>query len=332
MSYAMAVLLLLTASAQAPSADAIALQISSQDPRTIAWGAYNAAAYRHRDAIPRLQQLLESPPAMDEAEARAFIDVVMDALIQLDARVPARLLVPYHGTRPAPSFVLLSRGSGREGLLLEMLPRLSGVRWFAAANMMLEDRSYGLVEHLVRNVKLRLTVHVADNENVGFGTGGGLSVGIACGIGQDPPDYPPHAEYRLHFGAQPGAVVLATGPQPIYYTRVVTTDFQYGVSETDMGGPSDEQRVDYLRAMSADPIENPFRAHTETTVTWSTADALTQRVQELRSDIERRFRSLIYRAQQFSSVPRSAVVIPPIELRIVDQRTIKAVPLPNIAR
>ena len=209
MSHPIAVALLLAATAQAPSADAIARQINSQDPRTIAWGAYNAAAYHRVEAIPRLQALLESPPLADPSEARSFTDVVMDALIQLNARVPARLLVPYHATRPVHTFILLSRASDREGPLLEMLPRLSGLPWFAAANLLLQDRSYGLVEHLVRNVKLQLTVHVADSENVGFGVGGGGSIGIGCGVGQDPAGYPPHTEYRWHFGLQSGATVLA---------------------------------------------------------------------------------------------------------------------------
>lgn len=85
--------------------------------------------------IPRLQRILQSPPAMGRAEERALIGVVMDALIQLNARIPARLLMPDIHKRPVHAFVLPSSGPDREGVLLDLLPRLSGFQWFAAADM-----------------------------------------------------------------------------------------------------------------------------------------------------------------------------------------------------
>ena len=85
------------------------------------------------NAIPRLQQILESPPVTAPSEERAFTGVVMDALIQLNARVPARLLAAYGETHPVQTFVLLSSAIDREGVLLELLPRLTGLQWFAAA-------------------------------------------------------------------------------------------------------------------------------------------------------------------------------------------------------
>ena len=117
----------------------------------------------------------------------------------------------------------------------------------------------------------------------------------------------------------------------MYYTRTVTTSFQYGVSQLDTDGPTDEHRIDYLRAMSPDPGGHPFRAHTEETVAWSTAEALRRRVEELHSLVERRFQSLIYGAQEFTSTPLSTVSAP-IAVRIVDQRSKKSVPLPKIGR
>ena len=80
-----------------------------------------------------------------------------------------------------------------------------------------------------------------------------------------------------------GLIVLAPGPHPVYYSRTVTTSFQYAVSRATIDGPNDEDRVEYLRAMSPGTGLNPFRAHTVETVAWSTADALSQRVRELRA-------------------------------------------------
>jgi hypothetical protein len=45
--------------------------------------------------------------------------------------------------------------------------------------------------------------------------------------GQNPRGYPPHAEYRFEDSPRPGFLVLASGPHPVFYSRSVTTEFQY---------------------------------------------------------------------------------------------------------
>lgn len=324
--------LLLATLAQAPAADAIGRQLDSRDTRTVAWAAYNAGAYHRVEAIPRLQQLLESPPATGPFEERAFIAVLMDALIQLDAKLPARILVPHMQRHPVQTFVLLSRATDREGVLLDLLPQLTSIQWFAAANLLFEDRSPGLVEHLARTVKLQLTVHVADDEHLAPGAGHSVSVGIACGIGQDPPAYPPHAEYRFVLGSQPGTTVLAPGPHPVYYSRTVTTSLQYGVSEATTGGPSGEDRMEYLRAMSIDRGGVPFRAHSMEIVVWSTPEAFSQRVRELRAGVARRFQYLVDEARRSRAVPIEPLTPPLVELHVVDRRKDQSAPLPKIDR
>jgi hypothetical protein len=117
----------------------------------------------------------------------------------------------------------------------------------------------------------------------------------------------------------------------VYYSRAVTTSFQYPVSELTTAGPSDEDRMEYLLAMSAD-MGIRFRAHTEVTVRWSTAEALLQRVRQSRAEVEQRFRSTVERARRFYPVPPSLVVQPTVEVHLVDRRVDTAVPLPKIGR
>lgn len=52
----------------------------------------------------------------------------------------------------------------------------------------------------------------------------------------------------------------------------------------------------------------------------------------LRALVEGRFRSLVDRARQVRSLPPDLALQPPIELRVVDQRSNKAVPLPASGR
>jgi hypothetical protein len=326
----LAIALLLGVGIQMPSADDIARQLDSTDARTAAWGAYYAAAYHREDMVPRLQRLLETPPTTGPQETSAFIGVLMDALILLNARVPARTVVSYVERQPVQAFVLLSNASEREAVLLDLLPRLSGPRWFAAADMLFDDRSPGLIAHLVRTVRLQLTVTVVDDEHHGCGLGGGLSGGVADGIGQNPANYPPHAEYRFESAPSRGFIVLTTGPHPVYYSRYVWRTFQYPISIILESGPTDEDRVEYLRAMTPDIGSNPFRADTIASVPWTTASDLVARVPQLRSEVERRFRGLVDRARQSRPGPGDLVVEPRIEIRLLDCRTDTSVALPKI--
>jgi hypothetical protein len=244
--------------------------------------------------------------------------------------VPARIVVPYVERHPVEAFALLSNATEREAVLLDLLPRLSGSRWFAAADMLFEDRSPGLIAHLVRTVRLQLTVAVVDDEHHGCFPGGGASGGVADGMGQSPANYPPHAEYRFESAPRRGFVVLATGPHPVYYSRNVWRTFQYPISVILESGPTDEDRVAYLRAMTPDIGSNPFRAETVAFVPWTTASNLLARVPQLRSDVNGGFRGLVNRVREYRPGPADLVVEPRIEIRFLDCRTDRSVALPRI--
>jgi hypothetical protein len=196
--------------------------------------------------------------------------------------------------------------------------------------MLLEDRAPGFAEYLVGSIRLRLTVTVGDVDRVWLGGSRRGPDGVGCGVGQDPPGFPPHAEYRFEGEPRPGFLVLATGPHSVYYSRRVTTSLQYAVSHLHTTAPSDEHRMDYLRAMSSETGGNPFRANTEVTVRWSTANALVGRIGQLRSEVEHRFRSLVDRARQFHPIPSDLLVQPPIDVQLVDRRSDRTAPLPKI--
>jgi hypothetical protein len=99
---------------------------------------YLAGVYQLTAAVPALQRMLESPPAMTERERPAFVDVVLDALIQLNARLPAPLVARYAEMRPVQSLALLTnsidRGSSaskRFGATSSGSTNSSSTRWFA---------------------------------------------------------------------------------------------------------------------------------------------------------------------------------------------------------
>lgn len=321
----------------APPFDEFAQQVDrnldSDDSRTVAWAAYNAGEYHLTSTVPKLQRILDSPPTSKAVERRALPDVVLDALIQLDAKLPASLVDRYVGERPVQAFVLLTNATGRESVLLDRLKTSSGHQWFAAANVLLQDRASGLATHLLTTLRLHVTVTVSDSDqHVGRGSGSGAAVGD--GFGENPPGYPPRALYRFEIAPHAGFIVLSTGPHTVYYSRTIDTRLQFGVSEVRIGGPSDADRIEYLQAMLEPGTPPTLRAETDVSIRWSTADALIGSVEQLRSDIEHRYQFLVGALVRANRLPNdvAATLRPHVDVQVFDRRIDKSVPLPAIPR
>ena len=153
----------------------VAQDLESADPRRVAWGVYLAGVYQFTAAVSTLQRMLESPPAMTERERPAFVDVVLDALIQLNARLPAPLVARYAEMRPVQSLALLTNSIDRDPTLLHLFSRTSGTPWYGLANLLLQDRAPGFAGQLLKTLQLRLNLTVSDIER-GVGSGAGASV------------------------------------------------------------------------------------------------------------------------------------------------------------
>ncbi len=226
-----------------------AAQLNSTEPRDIAWGAYVAGTYHETSAIPQLQRILFTSSRALDGERAAMIDAVLDALIQLSATVPASILRSYFERRPVQTLLLLAHTPDRDPVLVALLADATGSRWYGIANLLLRDTESGLAVRLLSALTLRLNIEVRD-DHLYSGRGMGSSVGCWDGIGVNPPHFPPRAVYRLTSAAQPGALLLADGPRPVYYWRTLETSRQYGVGECSIGGPDDRDRMTYLNAFA----------------------------------------------------------------------------------
>jgi hypothetical protein len=306
-------------------------KLQSADRETVAWGAFEAGAFHVTEAVPALQSILDAPlPRQDDWAGWALVDLALDSLIQLRAPLPAALVARYAGARPVQAYILLTRSNDRVPVLVDLLADASGSQWYAAANMLLDDKAPGLAAHLLRTVRLRLTITVSEGGNRMRGAGGGSGTwGVGDGVGQSPPAFPPHAAYRFEFSPRPGLSVLAHGPRPLFYSRTVHTTLQYPVSALHIGGPGDDDRLAYLHTLLDPWPTTQLRADTEEVATWTTPEALLVRVAELRGDLERRFRSMRMRIEQIFEVPADSPPVP-IEVQLVDARKDRSVPLPPI--
>lgn len=318
-----------------PEATATANRLlQSSDAKEVAWGAFTAAQYQLTSTIPLLVTALQREfPADADPHAGSKV-AILDALVQLHARVPAEVLRSFLPRWPIPTLILLDTSTGdRDGMLLERLGVTGSFEWQAVANLLLQDKPPGFAFRLLDGLQLRLTVYVSDEPNRGFGsaTGGGSEHG--CMAGSVARGYPPLADYAFAV-AGPGATILSVGPNVAYYVRRVLTpptipcDHTGDIAEK----PSGFDRVRYLNAL-VKPSEIPLRDSTDATVLWSTPEQFQQDVSWQRKVVADQYRTtlaLLESAKRLTE-DEAAALAPHVTTTVRDVRTNKSEPLPELS-
>lgn len=201
----------------------------------VAWRAYDAMATNDGSAIPELLSLARwwqpfpsgdwgrpelSPEQKEERDAMA---VVLDALIQLNATIPAETL-----RNLAPDFenavaVALARmpieESGPLSLEFYRSPPVPDypLQHVSASLLALHPRP-GFAGKLLSDITVRATVFVIRPGGETYGTGSGGSYFNPTEPTRD--DWPMIGQYKLSKEMSEGATVLVAGVEPIYVSRV----------------------------------------------------------------------------------------------------------------
>jgi len=184
---------------------------------------------------------------------------------------------------------------------------------------------------VVKGLKLELSLAVVDrgsNDRYGRGEGSG---GVGDGIGENPRGFPPHAIYSFA-GAGAGVSVLSTGPRPVYYSRLVTNEFQFGVSDPINGGLNTKERLAYLDAMVRGQYRFFLNAQTSVTVEWRNERTFRARVADERNKIAgayERMLDLFLRGGYLTEAEARALPID-LNVEITDHRTDRSRSLPDV--
>jgi hypothetical protein len=251
------------------------------------------------------------------------LDVAIDALIQLKAPVDPNILPDLYTARPAQALIAASFGGDDTNSFLRAVVRTGkSYEWFAAANLLLARRGSDFAPDLLSSLRLRVRVYLVDSGM--RGGAGGNAVGVGDGAGAQSPGMPPVAAYSLTSFAHPGVTILATGPTPTYYRRVVAPAGQVPPPQhTNTSGPSGDDRLVYLAAVADIDLKSlPLRGYEEHSLTVKDDSSLAAELARIRTDLLQRYRRLVATlVERGVLVADSAAALPPqIEVEIEDHR------------
>jgi HEAT repeat protein len=316
--------------------DEAARLLKSQGNRERAWGAYLAGTHGLKEHAPALVELLADPNLAGGGWEESVVrQAALDALIRLDAEVPAEKLLPLYQSSPDEVVILLARSpeQNREALLPLFVEETPTARWLAVGNLLAESRAPGFAARLLRELKIEASLYVYDREgghNYGLGGGDGASCGCGGG-GSGGGEFPPVSYYVLTDTAGRGATVAAPGRHVVYYVR---RSFPCPCSGT-YDFERDSLRAEYLAGL-LDTTEEDLKldARPLREIVCKDAAECRRAVVAVRDEIEQSYAALLSRLLEVNllDAAETAELRPDITLDITDSREAKSFPLPRKLR
>jgi hypothetical protein len=227
--------------------------LGKEDPQAVAWRAYDAMLAHDESAISELvslaarwQPLSPQPVSADsptrqftmmQKEERDAMTVVLDALIQLNAPVPAGAL---HKLAPdfqnAVAVILARMPAEQSGPLSQELfrsPKAAYTLQYVSAAVLALHPPSGFAGKLLGGIRVQARELVVVP---GTGTGFGVSRGD-CFQPSEPErdDWPKIGQYKLSLQPSEGASLLVGGAEPLYVSRMEASRY-LGSSCGTLGG------------------------------------------------------------------------------------------------
>jgi hypothetical protein len=325
---------------QHQAADMTAQWIHSPDARLRAWGAYWVLREHQTQFIPDLlSQVADYVPSENTSgeitDAHAAMIAVLDAVIQLNVKVPVADLVKLRPEFRAQTLILLPR-SGHDSVqqLLAIFQDEHSwpAEWLAAGNFLADGRAPGFASSLLRGMTVHALVKIRPGvEQLGVGSGG------SCGssIVHRRPDWPEVGNYYLippGAGLGDGAIVLAFGRDTSYYGRAVDAYYLThgpGCELVDF----DLLREHLLGDLLDTPVEKPLvRSRFSSDITWKDSQSYIGAVRGIIDDQEALFRRVAkdLKSCDLLTLDEAAQARPTLVINLWDLRGRSAPPLPAI--
>ena len=313
------------------SAEAARL-LKSEDNKERAWGAYLVGLHGLKEHTPRLVSTLEDERLRSGGwHERVVLQAALDALIRLDAEVPAESILPLYASAPDEVLILLSREPEKNGLALLQLfnDDIPDARWLALGNLLSAEGASGFAARLLGGLKIEASVYVYDRKGKReYGVGG--NGGHGCGAGGDVDEsLPPVSYYHLTTEALRGSVVFASGRRNVYYAR---TPWDTYCGDGWRHLERDSARVEYLADMLGTSDEDlgldarPFRE-----VGCKDSRQCARSLSAVRDEIGGAYASALKRLLErgLLDAAEAAELKPDLTLKLMDKREKKSFALPD---
>ena len=210
--------------------------LTAGSPREVAWAGFLVQRDRVRPAIPAVRAALARLAGDQSIESEFARLQLLDALLQLDVRLPGEQLLPHAESDllRVPALILAARSpeanAGYFMARMEALGRVTDLEWRVCGNLLAAQHDPRFVAQCVRQVEFAIVVTVSD--------GGRRGICIGCGhysvrpyVGE-PSGFPPVPRYLLD-SANASATGAELGAVPFRRELVRGCDRPDGVFELD---------------------------------------------------------------------------------------------------
>lgn len=298
-----------------------------------AWGAYLVGLHGLKEHAPLLVSLLEDESLRGGGRQETFVrQAALDALIRLDAEVPAESLLPLYQSEPDEVLILLARSpeKNQRALLTLFTEDATNTRWLAAGNLLAETRAPGFAARVLGGLKIEASVYVFDREGEHDTSGTGRNGGGGCGGSYSSgSEFPPVGYYLLVDYARRGATVLTSGPRVVYYARETNSR----PCTFDGWLDRDAARIEYVEEIlrgDGDELTN-FSQSLWHELVCKDAAQCRKAFAGARDEILRAYDALVRRLLKESLLDgaEAAELKPDITLNVSDRRVRKSFPLPD---
>jgi hypothetical protein len=342
----------------APTEAQISEWLQSDEPRLVAWGAHGVLEQKRREHVPELIEILSRwekvhpQSKWDSAHFDALLAVV-DALIQLDGRIPPatiREALARDGDSElqAPLLVLLLRFPAAEARPVWQSIMFSGDRYSAAARLAADVLSKnpppGFAAKLLDGLSELAEVDVVDPDaRLGYGNSpwGGFGCASAPGPREDWPSIGVYVFSDVP--ANSGSTLLIDEIGPVYVTRVQMRVDELSQSAWCLGHPlhtmppftymTEDHRVKLIgRLIGAKPDEMPITLETHLSIDFRSVEQYRVQMAALVDGQLAQFTSVVGElcARGLMTADERRTTVPQIQVTVSDMRKSDQPPLPML--
>lgn len=305
-------------------AAAVSSHLAGHDAAEVAWAGWHLARAPQRASLPALRRALAQWRGEDSADGQLARLQLLDALYQLDARLPGEELLPHAvGLLRGPLLALAAKAPLQNTAYFQArfaaASETPDGEWWCCGTLLAAQCAPGFAAEALRRVQpLRRYTLRDSNAPTGF------SCGIPGSVPRVPAGFPPAPWYVLTVDPSPSrdrpAVGVARHPGSTAFPST-TMPISVEVADAWRG---------WLRQMGGEAAGSVFSAHRED-VFWAGLGDLRRRLLRERSAVERLVPAALRELRSRGALTQNerAAVHLRLEFRIDDQRSDRRRPLPD---